>query len=449
MYRKAFIITVLSLALFISIAPTPVYAQHGVFECQWTDGGFDPHCRPNGLTATCDSTYLTDADLCARHETSELCGDAVEQCVAGPLTPTEEPEVPAEPEEEPEVPAEPDDEPEDAFTGGAGGTFECIWGAWGFPPYCRPFGLATDCEPTYLTDADLCARHETSELCGDAVEQCVPGPLTPAEEPEVPAEPDDEPEDAFTGGDESDPAFTGDDPGSADADANGGVSPHIDNPLGFETITEVIEAVVKFLIAAAGAILVVIILFGAFQIMTAAGNPENIKKGRNTIVWALLGFAIILVASGLGSIIANILEVEVGTLDDGASIATSTVDTPEGVIGVIDTIARWMYGILMILGVVFILYSAFLFMTSSGNQEKVSTARRALIYAIVALVIGVLAWGAESLVMNLLQASTSNPEETEAQLDPNQCLQDCMDGTDPATLPAGTNIGVYCQSVCP
>jgi len=66
----------------------------------------------------------------------------------------------------------------------------------------------------------------------------------------------------------------------------------------------------------------------------------------------------------------------------------------------ITMVARWMYGILMILGVVFVLYAAFLYLISQGSDERIGNAKKVLIYAIVALVIAVLAWGVSGLVEN-------------------------------------------------
>lgn len=61
-------------------------------------------------------------------------------------------------------------------------------------------------------------------------------------------------------------------------------------------------------------------------------------------------------------------------------------------------IAGWMYGLLMVLGVVFVLYAAFLYLISQGSDERISSAKKVLIYAIVALVIAVLAGGVSSLI---------------------------------------------------
>lgn len=68
----------------------------------------------------------------------------------------------------------------------------------------------------------------------------------------------------------------------------------------------------------------------------------------------------------------------------------------------IQTIANVMFGLLMGLGVVFVLYAAFLFLISRGDTDKVKNARSALTYAIAAILIGVLAGGISLLVRDLV-----------------------------------------------
>ena len=74
-----------------------------------------------------------------------------------------------------------------------------------------------------------------------------------------------------------------------------------------------------------------------------------------------------------------------------------------GFLDVINKIAKWMYNLLLALGVVFVLYAAFLYLLSQGSDDKITTAKRVLIYAIVALVIAVLAGGVSSIVKDALR----------------------------------------------
>jgi hypothetical protein len=88
-----------------------------------------------------------------------------------------------------------------------------------------------------------------------------------------------------------------------------------------------------------------------------------------------------------------------------------------------------MYGILMALGTVFILLSAFFFLTSGGNADRVGTARRTLIYAIVALVIAVLAGSAKFLVANLMDVELPDTTDVSVTLG--------VTTTDGGSLPTG------------
>lgn len=79
------------------------------------------------------------------------------------------------------------------------------------------------------------------------------------------------------------------------------------NPLGCETIPCVGQRIVRGLFSIATPIVVIMVLVGAFQLLTAGGNPERISKGRKTILYAVVGYAIVLVAQGLAFIIEEIL----------------------------------------------------------------------------------------------------------------------------------------------
>ena len=71
-------------------------------------------------------------------------------------------------------------------------------------------------------------------------------------------------------------------------------------------------------------------------------------------------------------------------------------------ITVIVVIAQWMFGILMALGIVFVLYAAFLYLLAQGNEDRIATAKNVLIYSIIALVIGVLAGGVSVVVQDFV-----------------------------------------------
>lgn len=81
----------------------------------------------------------------------------------------------------------------------------------------------------------------------------------------------------------------------------------LDDPLGVSTIGEVIERIIGYLVIVGAPIMVIMVLIAGFQIMSAGGNSEQINKGKNTILYAVIGYGIILLAQGLVFIIEQLL----------------------------------------------------------------------------------------------------------------------------------------------
>ncbi|HVM76809.1 MAG TPA: pilin [Candidatus Paceibacterota bacterium] len=80
------------------------------------------------------------------------------------------------------------------------------------------------------------------------------------------------------------------------------------NPLGGQTFSQVVSNVIGFIFwDIATPLVVIMVLVGAFQLMTSAGNPEKASQGRKTIMYAAIGFGIALIASGISSLIQSIL----------------------------------------------------------------------------------------------------------------------------------------------
>ncbi|MEX2033538.1 MAG: pilin [Candidatus Colwellbacteria bacterium] len=81
----------------------------------------------------------------------------------------------------------------------------------------------------------------------------------------------------------------------------------IQNPLKAGTVPEILDTVANFLFTIALAFVTIMVLWGGFQILTAAGNPTQIDKGKKTLLYAVIGTVVILVAGGIANLTSNIL----------------------------------------------------------------------------------------------------------------------------------------------
>lgn len=60
------------------------------------------------------------------------------------------------------------------------------------------------------------------------------------------------------------------------------------------TLDGFVGAILPFAIGIAGGIAFLLILFGALQIMTSAGNPEKLNAGRELVTSAIVGLLLII-----------------------------------------------------------------------------------------------------------------------------------------------------------
>ncbi len=94
----------------------------------------------------------------------------------------------------------------------------------------------------------------------------------------------------------------------------------------------------------------------------------------------------------------------------------------------IDKIATWLLEIGLVIAVIIILWAAFLFMTSGGNKERVTIARKTLLYAVIGITALLLARSVVPFVTNLLSGGAANtpaveqtiPNTNQSQIPPSQ-----------------------------
>ncbi len=65
------------------------------------------------------------------------------------------------------------------------------------------------------------------------------------------------------------------------------------NPLGVTDVNVFIGRVISAVLGMAGAVALVMFVWGGVQWLISGGKPETIKKGKDTLIWATLGIVVI------------------------------------------------------------------------------------------------------------------------------------------------------------
>ena len=77
----------------------------------------------------------------------------------------------------------------------------------------------------------------------------------------------------------------------------------IPNPLRYSSFECLIDAVIKMIFYISLALAPVMIIIGAFQLLTSAGNPVKVKTAQNIFLWTAIGLLVVFLARGLVALI--------------------------------------------------------------------------------------------------------------------------------------------------
>ena len=88
---------------------------------------------------------------------------------------------------------------------------------------------------------------------------------------------------------------------------------NIPNPLGGTSdISTLVSNIIKFLIILAIPITAILVVYAGYLYITSAGNEEKVKTAQKALIWAIVGFAVVLIASSVPAIIQEFLSGESG-----------------------------------------------------------------------------------------------------------------------------------------
>lgn len=74
----------------------------------------------------------------------------------------------------------------------------------------------------------------------------------------------------------------------------------IDNPDGFNqnftSVGAIVSSLIQYITVFAGIALLLMLIYGGFQLMTGSGDPKQIEMGKKRITYAVIGFIIVFFA---------------------------------------------------------------------------------------------------------------------------------------------------------
>jgi len=74
------------------------------------------------------------------------------------------------------------------------------------------------------------------------------------------------------------------------------------------SISDLINRILKILLSIVGFVALIFLVWGGFKYMTASGDEEKVKSAKGTIINALIGLVIVILAYALVAIVYNVIK---------------------------------------------------------------------------------------------------------------------------------------------
>lgn len=74
-----------------------------------------------------------------------------------------------------------------------------------------------------------------------------------------------------------------------------------------QNVVDLVILIARWLFDIAGSLIVILIIYAGIRFLLSRGNPPEIQKARNILLWALVGFAVVLIGQGFVFLVESIL----------------------------------------------------------------------------------------------------------------------------------------------
>lgn len=165
------------------------------------------------------------------------------------------------------------------------------------------------------------------------------------------------------------------------------------NPLCYDSLSEVLVAILVNLQSFLAIIAIIVIVIGGMMYMLSAGNETMITRAKDTIGGALIGLAVILAAP---SFLKQIKSVLGGSLKGGNP--DQLINNAYTFKDIAISVMNFLLSIIGILGIIALVIGGIMYVTAYGNEDRIESGKKIITNALIGILI---AFGALILVKQI------------------------------------------------
>lgn len=151
-------------------------------------------------------------------------------------------------------------------------------------------------------------------------------------------------------------------------------------------------AVVDDLLRVAGLFAIGYVIYAGIRYIMSQGSPDETAKAQSTLLNALIGLVIAMIAVALVTFVGNKLGTTVGDKPSyDPAVDLNLLPHTAASSGTLKTILNIVFGIVGGLSLLFVTIGGFRYVVSQGDPQAIGKAKNTIIYALVGLVIAIAA----------------------------------------------------------
>jgi NADH:ubiquinone oxidoreductase subunit 6 (subunit J) len=146
---------------------------------------------------------------------------------------------------------------------------------------------------------------------------------------------------------------------------------------------------------------IAMIVYAGFRMVISQGDSEAVAKAKTSLQWTISGFALITLAFVIVNGISLFLKAK--QIQEGTGGLTNPLPS-SNITTVASTIFTSFLGIAGLITILLLIINGFRYITAHGNDEQSAQAKQGLLWAIVGLIIILLAYVIISAVAKLINS---------------------------------------------
>jgi hypothetical protein len=155
------------------------------------------------------------------------------------------------------------------------------------------------------------------------------------------------------------------------------------NPLDYDTVEQVVGALLVALQGIIVLLSVVFIVIGAVMYITSAGNEGMIKLAKGAILASMIGLAIGIAAPSFLKEIYDIL--------GGGTTMPSEVSSAPSIVSILTNTLNFLLAIVGVLAIIMLVIGGIMYLLAGGDQKRIDAGKNIVIFSIIGLTVALAA----------------------------------------------------------